>query len=98
MTRSRNTVSPGWSQTARISKGSSIWTWWREGGAFHCQKTATIPPEPAKKDQLPPLLRGFEAVLPPGQADIDLSLDDRFLYVSCWGTMANYVNTTCQTP
>jgi selenium-binding protein 1 len=63
----------------------SIWTWWREGGAFHCQKTATIPPEPAKKDQLPPLLQGFEAV-PPLVTDIDLSLDDRFLYVSCWGT------------
>ena len=63
----------------------SIWTWWREGGTFHCQKTATIPPEPAKKDQLPPLLQGFEAV-PPLVTDIDLSLDDRFLYVSCWGT------------
>jgi methanethiol oxidase len=55
----------------------SIWTWWRGGGAFHCQKTATIPPEPAKKDQLPPLLQGFEAV-PPLVTDIDLSLDDRF--------------------
>jgi methanethiol oxidase len=34
---------------------------------------------------LPPLLQGFEAV-PPLVTDIDLSLDDRFLYVSCWGT------------
>ncbi|MGI8872929.1 MAG: selenium-binding protein SBP56-related protein, partial [Egibacteraceae bacterium] len=33
----------------------------------------------------PPLLQGFEAV-PPLVTDIDLSLDDRFLYVSCWGT------------
>jgi methanethiol oxidase len=24
----------------------SIWTWWREGGKFHIEKTATIPPEP----------------------------------------------------
>ena len=63
----------------------SIWTWWREGGKFHCKKTATIPPEPAEKDQLPPLLQGFGAV-PPLITDIDLSLDDRFLYVSCWGT------------
>jgi methanethiol oxidase len=63
----------------------SIWTWWRENGKFHCRKTATIPPEPAKKDQLPPLWQGFEAV-PPLVTDIDLSLDDRFLYVSCWGT------------
>jgi len=63
----------------------SIWTWWREGGKFHCEKTAVIPPEPADKDQLPPLLQGFGAV-PPLITDIDLSLDDRFLYVSCWGT------------
>ena len=42
----------------------SIWTWWREGGKFHCEKTATIPPEAAAKDDLPPLLQGFEAVPP----------------------------------
>ena len=63
----------------------SIWTWWRKDGKFHARKTATIPPEPAAKDDLPPLLQGFEAV-PPLVTDIDLSLDDRFLYVSCWGT------------
>jgi methanethiol oxidase len=63
----------------------SIWTWWREKGKFRCEKTATIPPEPAAKSDLPPLLQGFEAV-PPLVTDIDLSLDDRFLYVSCWGT------------
>ncbi len=63
----------------------SIWTWWREDGKFHCEKTAIIPPEPAGKDQLPPLLQGFGAV-PPLITDIDLSLDDRFLYVACWGT------------
>ncbi|HEU0223472.1 MAG TPA: selenium-binding protein SBP56-related protein [Paracoccaceae bacterium] len=63
----------------------SIWTWWREGGQFHIEKTASIPPEPASADLLPPLLKGFGAV-PPLVTDIDLSLDDRFLYVSCWGT------------
>ena len=63
----------------------SIWTWWREDGTFQCKKTAVIPPEPASKDDLPPLLQGFEAV-PPLVTDIDLSLDDQFLYVSCWGT------------
>jgi selenium-binding protein 1 len=63
----------------------SIWTWWRENGKFHVKKTAVIPPEPAAKDQLPPLLQGFGAV-PPLVTDIDLSLDDRFLYVACWGT------------
>jgi len=31
------------------------------------------------------LLKGFGAV-PPLISDIDLSLDDRYLYVACWGT------------
>src|SRR5262249_4765999 len=35
--------------------------------------------------KLPPLLKGFGAV-PPLVSDINLSLDDRYLYVSCWGT------------
>lgn len=63
----------------------SIWTWWREGGTFHAEKTAVIAAEPAAAEDLPPLLQGFGAV-PPLITDIDLSLDDRFLYVSCWGT------------
>jgi selenium-binding protein 1 len=63
----------------------SIWTWYRENGTFHIRKTATIPAEPADPALLPPLLKGFGAV-PPLVTDIDLSLDDRFLYVACWGT------------
>ncbi|CAN5744431.1 selenium-binding protein SBP56-related protein [soil metagenome] len=63
----------------------SIWTWYREGGQFHVKKTAVIPPEPADASLLPDLLKGFGAV-PPLISDIDLSLDDRFLYVACWGT------------
>ena len=63
----------------------SIWTWWREDGKFHIEKTVTIPAEPTPADDLPPLLKGFGAV-PPLVTDIDLSLDDRFLYVACWGT------------
>jgi selenium-binding protein 1 len=63
----------------------SVWTWWREDGKFQARKTATIPAEPAAAGDLPPLLQGFGAV-PPLVTDIDLSLDDRFLYVSCWGT------------
>jgi selenium-binding protein 1 len=31
------------------------------------------------------MLTGFEAV-PPLATDLNLSLDDKFLYVSCWGT------------
>ena len=64
---------------------ASIWTWYRENGKFQARKTATIPPEPADAAKLPPLLKGFGAV-PPLISDIDLSLDDRFLYVACWGT------------
>ena len=63
----------------------SIWTWYRENGKFNIKKTATIPPEPADAAKLPALLKGFGAV-PPLISDIDLSLDDRFLYVACWGT------------
>lgn len=64
----------------------SIWTWWRDkNGSFRAEKTATIPAEPAPKEKLPPLLQGFGAA-PPLVTDIDLSLDDRFLYVACWGT------------
>jgi methanethiol oxidase len=49
------------------------------------KKVIEIPAEPAAADDLPPLLKGFNAV-PPLVSDINLSLDDRFLYVSCWGT------------
>jgi selenium-binding protein 1 len=63
----------------------SIWTWYRANGTFHIKKTATIPAEPADPALLPPLLKSFGAV-PPLVTDIDLSLDDRFLYVACWGT------------
>ena len=63
----------------------SIWTWYRENGVFQIKKTATIAPQPADAALLPDLLKGFGAV-PPLITDIDLSLDDRYLYVACWGT------------
>ncbi len=64
---------------------ASIWTWYRDGDRWAVKKTIEIPAEPASADDLPPVLKGFEAV-PPLVTDIDLSMDDRFLYVSCWGT------------
>jgi selenium-binding protein 1 len=64
---------------------SSIWVWHRENGRWNAQKVIEIPAEPAEPEQLPSLLQGFKAV-PPLVSDINLSLDDRFLYVSCWGT------------
>jgi methanethiol oxidase len=64
---------------------SSIWLWHRENGKWGVQKVIEIPAEPADPAQLPELLKGFSAV-PPLLSDIDLSLDDRYLYASCWGT------------
>ena len=64
---------------------ASIWLWHRQDGAWQIEKVIEIPAEPADPEKLPPLLKGFKAV-PPFVTDIDLSMDDRFLYVSCWGT------------
>jgi selenium-binding protein 1 len=68
---------------------SSIWLWYREGnngnGQWKIRKVIEIPAQPATAEQLPALLKGFGAV-PPLVTDINLSVDDRFLYVSCWGT------------
>jgi selenium-binding protein 1 len=76
---------------------ASIWLWHRADGAagapgarganggWAVRKVIEIPAEPANPEHLPPALKPFSAV-PPLVTDIDLSLDDRFLYVSCWGT------------
>ncbi len=64
---------------------SSIWVWSRANGAWQAQKVIEIPAESADADALPPALKPFGAV-PPLVSDIDLSLDDKYLYVSCWGT------------
>jgi len=64
---------------------SSIWLWHRENGGWNIRKVIEIPAEPADPENLPPLLQGFKAV-PPLVSDINLSLDDQWLYVSCWGT------------
>jgi selenium-binding protein 1 len=64
---------------------ASIWLWHRSNGQWEVRKVISIPAEPADENDLPPLLKGFKAV-PPLVTDINLSLDDRFLYVSCWGT------------
>jgi selenium-binding protein 1 len=64
---------------------SSIWVWYRNGSEWAIKKVIEIPAEAADAADLPPLLKGFNAV-PPLVTDINLSLDDRQLYVSCWGT------------
>ena len=63
----------------------SIFLWHRDGDRWAARKVITIPAEPADPDLLPPALKPFGAV-PPLISDIDLSVDDRWLYVSCWGT------------
>ena len=65
----------------------SIWLWHRENGKgpWKIRKVIDIPAEAAEPELLPPLLKGFKAV-PPLVTDINLSLDDRYLYVSCFGT------------
>jgi selenium-binding protein 1 len=77
----------------------SVWMWYKEGGnsgrsgnggssgkgEWKIKKVIEIPAEPAAVEDLPPILQGFKAV-PPLVTDINLSLDDRFRYVSCWGT------------
>src|SRR6202043_698202 len=64
---------------------ASIWMWKRDAGDWSATKVIEIPAEAADPDLLPPLLKGFKAV-PPLVTDINLSLDDKWLYVSCWGT------------
>jgi selenium-binding protein 1 len=68
---------------------ASVWVWYKEGsngnGQFKVKKVIEIPAVPADPEKLPPALQPFKAV-PPLVTDLNLSLDDRFLYVSCWGT------------
>ena len=64
---------------------ASVWLWHHDGGDWAVKKIIEIPAEPADPDDLPPALKDFKAV-PPLITDIDLSVDDKFLYVSCWGT------------
>lgn len=75
--------------TSTKDLSASIWLWHRKGnngdGQWAIRKVIDIPAEPANAEDLPPLLKGFGAV-PPLVTDIALSLDDRYLYVSCWGT------------
>jgi selenium-binding protein 1 len=70
--------------TADLS--ASVFQWERkDDGTFAAEKVITIPAEPADPAQLPDALKPFGAV-PPLVTDIALSVDDRSLYVSCWGT------------
>ncbi|HEY6420022.1 MAG TPA: selenium-binding family protein [Candidatus Binataceae bacterium] len=64
---------------------ASVWLWYRTGEQWSIRKVIEIPAEPADPDQLPPALKQFKAV-PPLITDINLSLDDKYLYIACFGT------------
>jgi 56kDa selenium binding protein (SBP56) len=64
---------------------ASVWLWHRDDDRWATTKVITIPAEPTHASELPPALQPFGAV-PPLVTDIDLSVDDRWLYVSWWGT------------
>ena len=64
---------------------ASVWLWHKNGDQWSVDKVITIPAEPADADDLPPALKPFGAA-PPLVTDIDLSVDDHWLYVSCFGT------------
>jgi len=71
--------------TSLADLSASVWLWHLDGSRWAATKVITIPAERADESELPPILKPFKAV-PPLVTDIDLSLDDRWLYVSCWGT------------
>ncbi|MDF5755309.1 selenium-binding protein SBP56-related protein [Spongiactinospora sp. TRM90649] len=64
---------------------ANIFTWYLDDGVWKAEKTITIPAEPADPDLLPEALKGFGTV-PPLVSDISLTLDDRILLISAWGT------------
>src|SRR5437868_9130466 len=64
---------------------ASVWLWHRTGTQWAVTKVIDLPAEPADPADLPPILQPFGAV-PPLVTDIDLSVDDKTLYVSAWGT------------
>jgi selenium-binding protein 1 len=72
--------------TSTADLSASVWLWQKaDDGTVSVEKVISIPAEPAEAAQLPPILQPFGAV-PPLVTDIALSVDDRWLYVSCWGT------------
>jgi selenium-binding protein 1 len=64
---------------------SSVWCWFRWHGVWTAKKVIEIPAETCPRSLMPQALEHLGAV-PPLVTDIKLSRNDRFLYVSCWGT------------
>jgi selenium-binding protein 1 len=72
-----------------LSASVFLWYLGREAdgsrGAWNARKVIRIAPRPTDAARLPPVLRE-RGVVPPLVTNISLSADDRWLYVSCWGT------------
>jgi selenium-binding protein 1 len=78
------------SACSRVDLSASVWLWHRQASDDHRSELALrriidIAGEPAATADLPPVLQDSR-VVPPLATSLALSLDDRFLYVSCWGT------------
>lgn len=71
--------------TSRANLAASVFLWYKDGDGWAARKVIEVPAEPADPALLPPVIRPFGAV-PPLCTDINLSVDDRFLYMSNWGT------------
>ena len=63
----------------------SVFMYYLDGQEWKAKRIIDIPAQPTDPENLPPVLKDFKAA-PPLISDIVLSLDDKFLYVSCWGT------------
>ena len=76
------------SACARKDLSSSVWLWHRADsdgdGRLALRRVIDIPAEPSDAGDLPQALQAG-GVVPPLATALALSLDDRFLYVSCWG-------------
>jgi selenium-binding protein 1 len=72
--------------TSAADLSAAVWLWeCRPGGEVTARKVIALGPEPlSESHELPPFLRELGAV-PPFVNDLRLSLDDRWLYVACWG-------------
>jgi selenium-binding protein 1 len=72
-----------------LSASVFLWYLGREAdgsrGAWNARKVIRIAARPTDVARLPPMLRE-RGVVPPLVTNISLSADDRWLYVSCWGT------------
>ncbi|NKB86712.1 MAG: selenium-binding protein [Acidobacteria bacterium] len=69
---------------------AAVWIWHRDdtvadGKRWQARKVIELPAETAPSDGLPQLLSSFGAV-PPLVTHLDLTDDDRYLLVSCWGS------------